>query len=103
MRVEFSAYVESDLDEIAAYIAADNPVRAVRFIDEIDAFFARIGENPRQYQLRPDIRPDMRLAVHGHYVILFRIRADCVSVERVVHGARNLVNLLEPEGLTGSA
>ena len=103
MRVELSAYVEPDLDEIAAYIAADNPARAVSFIDEIAERFKLIGENPRLYQLRPEIRPDMRLVAHGHYLIMFRILADCVSIERVVHGSRNLLDLTYPEGHTGNA
>jgi len=103
MRVELSAYVEPDLDEIAAYIAADNPARAVTFIDEIAARFNLIGENPRLYQLRPDLRPDLRLVVHGHYLILYRILADRVSIERVVHGSRNLVNLAYPEGRADNA
>ena len=103
MRVELSVYVEPDLDEIAAYIAADNPARAVSFIDEITERFKLIGENPRLYQLRPDIRPDMRIVVHGHYLILYRILADSVSIERVVHGSRNLVNLAYPEGHAGNA
>lgn len=96
MRVELSAYVEPDLDEIAAYIAADNPARAVSLIDEIAERFKLIGENPRLYQLRPDIRPDLRLVVHGNYLIMFRILSDCVSIERVVHGSRNLVTLTYP-------
>ncbi|WP_295580561.1 type II toxin-antitoxin system RelE/ParE family toxin [uncultured Lamprocystis sp.] len=103
MRVELSAYVEPDLDEIAAYIAADHPARAVSFIDEIAERFKRIGENPRLYQVRPDIRPDMRLAVHGKYLIMFWILVDSVSIERVVHGSRNLVDLAYPEGHTGNA
>ena len=102
MRVELSAYVEPDLDEIAAWIAADNPARAVSFIDEIAERFKLIGENPLLYQLRPDIRPDLRLVVHGHYLIMFRILADSVSIERVVHGARNLINLSWPPGSDGA-
>ena len=47
MRLEFSAYVEADLDDIAAYIAADNPRRAVRFIDEITALFTVIADHPQ--------------------------------------------------------
>ena len=34
MRLEFSRFVERDLDEIAGYIAQDNPPRAVTFIRE---------------------------------------------------------------------
>lgn len=103
MRVVLSPYVESDLDDIAAYIAADNSVRAVSFIDEITDHFRMIGENPLLYRLRPEIRPDVRLAVHGNYVILFRLLSDSVSIERVVHGSRNLLALLGPENLEGSA
>jgi len=95
--LELSPYVESDLDEIASYIAADNPVRAVSFIDEIAEHFCMIGKNPRSYQLRPEIGPDARLATYRHYVILFRLLTDSVSVERVVHGSRNLSTLYKPD------
>ena len=43
MRVEFSPYVEGDLDEIAAYIAGDDPRRAVSFIQQIRAEIERIA------------------------------------------------------------
>jgi toxin ParE1/3/4 len=35
MRLELSRFVEGDLDDIAAYIAQDNPHRAVTFIQDI--------------------------------------------------------------------
>ena len=101
MRLEFSAYVEADLDDIAAYIAADNPRRAVRFIDEITALFTVIADHPQLYRLRLEIRPDVRLVAHGNYVILFRILGDSASIERVVHGSRNLIvlfGLQKPQG-----
>ncbi len=103
MRVELSAYVETDLDEIATYIAADHPARAVTFLDEIETLFKRIGEHPRIYQLRQDIRPDVRLASHGRYVIMFRILTDQVLIERVIHGSRHLGSVVSPEDDTGSA
>jgi plasmid stabilization system protein ParE len=37
MRVEFSSFVEGDLDAIANYIAQDNPTRGVSFLREIGA------------------------------------------------------------------
>ena len=105
MRIEFSPLVEPDLDEIAAYIAADNPARAVTFIDEIEAHFERISRHPRLYQLRHDVFPQVRLAVHGHYVIVFRIlsETETVRIERVVHGSRSTDNLVHPESYTGDA
>ena len=53
MRLEFSDFVESDLDEIAAYIAQDNPYRAVSFVQEIRTKFREIQRNPLLFQLRP--------------------------------------------------
>jgi toxin ParE1/3/4 len=95
MRVEYSLDVESDLEEIADYIAADNPRRAVSFIREIRAEIDRVGQGPMLYQLRPDIGDDARLAVVGRYVILFWIDGDVVRIERVVQGNRLLPVLFQ--------
>ncbi len=97
MRVEFSRFVESDLEEIADWIAEDNPRRAVSFIQEFRKAFRRIGLNPLLYQLRPDIGEDARLAVVGRYVILFRVDDEIVRIERVVFGGRDLPPLLSGE------
>jgi toxin ParE1/3/4 len=90
MRVEFSAFVETDLLDILEYIAADNPSRAVSFVREIRAHCRMLGENPLLYRLRPEIAPDARLVAHRHYVILFRVAGDVVRVMRIVHGSRDL-------------
>jgi plasmid stabilization system protein ParE len=38
------------------------------------------------------------MAVHGSYLIFFRVTEKTVRVERVIHGARNLSNIgLEPQ------
>ena len=90
MRIEFSRFVEIDLEEIADWIAQDNPGRAVSFIREFREGFRRIGEGPFLYQLRPDIGEDARLAVVGRYVVLFRIDDEVVRIERVLFGGRDL-------------
>jgi toxin ParE1/3/4 len=95
MRIELSGFVESDLEAIAEYIAQDKPTRAVSFIQEIGAQIDTIGQNPLLYQVRPEIGEGARLAVVGRYVILFRIVADVVRIERVVYGGRDLVTLLQ--------
>ncbi|HUY81723.1 MAG TPA: type II toxin-antitoxin system RelE/ParE family toxin [Acidobacteriaceae bacterium] len=95
MKVEFSDYVEDDLEAIADYIARDNPERALTFIREIRAEIRAIGRNPLLYRLRPEIGEDARMAFRGRYVILFRIADKRVRVERVVYGGRDLAPLLE--------
>jgi toxin ParE1/3/4 len=95
VRVEFSVFVEGDMVAIADYFAQDNPKRVVEFIQEIRDETRRIGKNPLIYRLRPEIGEEARLAIIGRYVILFRIQAKVVRIERVVFGGRDLPLLLQ--------
>lgn len=95
MRLELSGFVEADLDEIAAFIAEDNPRRAVTFIQDIRAKFGDIQRTPLLYQLRPDIGDEARMATVGNYAILFRISEAVVRIERVVYGGRDLPNVFD--------
>lgn len=95
MQLELSRYVESDLDNIADYIAQDNPHRAVTFIQDIRTKFFDIRRNPLIYQLRPDIGEDTRMATVGNYAILFRVMGEVVRIERVAYGGRNLPEIFE--------
>ena len=89
-RVEFSRFIEDDLDTIAGNIAEDNPSRAVSFIQEIREKFRVIGQNPLGYRLHPEIGDDARMAIVGRYVVLFHIVNDIARIERVVYGGRDL-------------
>ena len=95
MRVEFSRWIEGDLEAIGDYIAQDNPVRALSFIREIREKINRIGQQPLLYQLRPEIGEGARLAFVGRYVLLFRIVGETVRIERVVFGGRDLPALFQ--------
>lgn len=96
MQVKLSRFVEPDLERIADFIASHNPTRAVAFVAEIRREMLRIGQNPLGYRLRPEIGKDVRMSIHGRYVILFRIlvdfgaSGDVVFVDRVLNGARDL-------------
>jgi toxin ParE1/3/4 len=93
MRLELSRFVEGDLDAIAEYIAKDNPARALTFLREIGKKIDRVGKSPLTYQLRPEIGEGARVAALGNYLILFRVVAEKVRIERVVHGSRDLTVL----------
>jgi plasmid stabilization system protein ParE len=95
MRLRLSPYVPGDLEEIADYIAQDSPREAIRLLREFRSRMKEIAKQPALYQLRPEIGKGARLAVMGPYVILFRIRSNAVRIERVVHGSRNLLRMLE--------
>ncbi len=83
----------ADLEEISEFIARDNPVRAVSFIDELMGVCARIGERPRAFPRRDDLAKGLRQAVHGRYLVLFTADDKGVVIERVLHGARRLEDL----------
>jgi toxin ParE1/3/4 len=95
MRLELSRFVEGDLDEVAAYIAHDNPRRAVTFIQQVRAKFADIRRHPLLYRIRSDIGDDARMATVGRYAILFRVIGEVVRIERVVYGGRDLPDVFE--------
>jgi toxin ParE1/3/4 len=88
--LRISPRAAADLDEIGDYIARDNPERAHTFVEELCAACERACNNPEAYPLRPDIAADVRMAVHGRYLIFFRVLLSEVRIERVLHGARNL-------------
>lgn len=90
MRVELSRFVEGDLEAIADFIAEDSPARAVVFVRKIRHAILRIGKQPLLYQLRPEIGEGARLALVGRCLILFRVIANRVRIERIVYGGRDL-------------
>jgi toxin ParE1/3/4 len=81
------------LEEIGDYIAADNPARAVTFVEELRDVFARIAEQPKAFPRRDDLARGFRQAVHGRYLILFKAGRGGVVIVRVLHGARRLQDL----------
>jgi toxin ParE1/3/4 len=46
MRLEFSPAADADLVEIASFIARDNVPRAVNFVDELEAAYAKLIDFP---------------------------------------------------------
>jgi toxin ParE1/3/4 len=93
MRVVFSVRAEHDLEEIGDYIAAENPSRAVSFIQEIQEQCSKIAMSPLAYIARAELGKDIRSCVHGRYLIVFRPSDEDVLIVRILHGARNLARL----------
>jgi toxin ParE1/3/4 len=97
-RLIFSNRAETDLEEIAAHIAKDNARAAVRVLIAIHAKCELISRLPTAYALREDISPGFRRANQHPYAILFSvIDGNTVHIERVLHGARDLPSLFDPE------
>ncbi len=81
---------QADLDDIADYIAENNPERAVTFTREIIGHCHRLCNMPQVGRARPDLGRDVRSIPHGGYVIFYRIVDAEVEIARVLHGARDV-------------
>jgi len=90
MQFRFSRRAEADLEEIGAYIARDNPARAVSFIVALRQHCRNLLIFPQAAPLRRELGAGVRLSVVGNYVVLYVVHEDVLEIRRVVHGARNL-------------
>jgi plasmid stabilization system protein ParE len=98
MRVVWTAAAQDDLAEISDYIAADNPARAVSFINEIVDAGEAIADMPRAFPLVPQLEHRaVRRRIYGRYLIFFRIESEDLQILHVVHAARDYVRALFPE------
>ncbi|MGA9070837.1 MAG: type II toxin-antitoxin system RelE/ParE family toxin [Terracidiphilus sp.] len=95
MRLRLSPRIPVDLEEIANYIALDNPRQARRVLRLLYARMKEIAKQPQIYRLRPEIGANVRLVAVSKYVILFRIRYEVVRIERVVYGGRDLLSIID--------
>ena len=87
----------SDLDGIWLHIAMEAPAAADRLIDRLLERCRSLAAHPELGPARPEIAPDARMLVEGDYLILYRVNADHVDIVRLVHGARQLTGLFDPE------
>ncbi len=95
MQCVFSPMAEADLEEIGDYIARDNPRRAVSFIREMRQRCAKIAMNPMAAPLRPELGAGIRMVPFRRYVISYTCDAESIRIERVLHGARNILRLFD--------
>ena len=92
-RVEFAKTAEGDVEEIWAYIAADNPERASQFIHELENQVGPLELFPQRCPLIPEndlLGTEHRHLIFGNYRTLFRISGKNVYILRILHGSRLL-------------
>ena len=95
MRVELSALAESDLLDIALYIAEDNPDRAFSFVDELQQACDGLADGPLRFPLLPGFEgKGIRRRVHGRYAIVYAVDTALVRVLRIVSAAMDMNRIL---------
>ena len=86
----FSVLAERDLEEIADYIARDNPRRALPFICEIRERCHKIVTFPKAAPLNEELGKGIRVIPFGRYLIFYTEDSDKVRVARILTGSRLL-------------
>ena len=99
-RVELMDTAEECLLDIGEYIALDNPVRAISFIDEIVVALKKtLSLFPFAGSLYDGIENNetIRTFVHGNYTSYYRVNESTQTVEVlfVFNGKREITDFLE--------
>ena len=95
MIVRLTAAAENDLEQIADYIARDNPKRALSFVLALRDKCLGLADAPYGFPLVTRYeRHGIRRRVHGNYLIFYRVAGDHVLVIHILHGARDFAALL---------
>ncbi len=90
MQCIFSTFAELDLEEIADYIARDNPRRALSYIGEICERCHNIVTFPEAAPLHEEFGAGIRVVPFGRYLIFYTAHPDMVRIERILSGSRLL-------------
>lgn len=91
LAVEFSAQAEADLEEIALYIARDNPLAAEAWVQKLIVAAERAAVLPRAGRIVPELAdPDIREVFLRTYRIIYRVEAKRIVVLTVFEGHRKL-------------
>jgi plasmid stabilization system protein ParE len=97
MKLVISAEARTDLFRIGDYIALDNPSRAASFVKELAAKCRTLTSNPLMYPVVPRYeRSGIRRAVHGNYLIFYRVDHDSIVVLHVLASAMDYESILFP-------
>lgn len=96
---QFTPQAAEDLDAIWWFIAEDNREAADRVEGEIVAACRRLAKYPLMGSRRPDITPRpvrfWTVTKFPNYVVVYRPDAVPLQVVAVLHGKRNLTEVLE--------
>jgi toxin ParE1/3/4 len=97
-RWDESEFVFGDLRIVAQFIYHDNPTAAKAFLEAAYNAFEFLANNPNVGRQRRDLGfPEVRswrIPGFRRYLIFYREMPDRIQIWRVLHGARDLPNVI---------
>jgi toxin ParE1/3/4 len=85
---------DNDMNDIADYIAQDNPNAALAMIARFIESFVRLSDHPRMGVLQTELHHGLRLLPVENYLIFYRSTEDEIEIVRVLHSARDWREIL---------
>ena len=95
--VKLLARAQADLRQIHAYVAADSPENARRFLAALRDTIFKLGDFPFAAPVPRDERlkkKGYRFVPHGEYLVFYKVNRNSVTVYRVLHGKRRYATIL---------
>ena len=91
LKVEYSPTALFDLEDIADYIAQDNPVAAEQWVEKLMAAAEKVASHPRTGRAVPEVDDSkIREVIVGAYRVVYRVEEKRLLVLTVVEGHRRL-------------
>ena len=91
MKVVWSRLARERVNEIADYIAEDDPEAARLFLIEIFGVVGRLESFPNSGRVVPEVkRPNIREIIFRSYRVVYRLDPKRVSILTVRHGKQRL-------------
>lgn len=87
MHVNWSLEAENDLNDIADYIAADNPRAALNLVGMIKKRAEDIGWMPLIGR-EGRVKSTREMPVTSNYLLVYQVSNETVTIMRVLHGRR---------------
>jgi toxin ParE1/3/4 len=97
-QVRWSLTAGNDLQDIEAFIARDSIPHAITFVDRLVEAAETLLKSPHVGRIVPEFnRPDLREVIFRGYRVVYLLQDHGIIVLRVVHGARDLLALVQRE------
>ena len=95
--IRYLPIAQGDLIGIYDCIARDSPTRASSFVQRIDKRIGALAQSPNLGRIprHPRLKKfGYRVLVLDSYLVIYIIRGQTVEIHRVIHGSRNLEQLV---------
>lgn len=88
MALKWTKTALRSVDEIAGFIAKDNPARATSFVLELKNAVTKLQAHPGMGRAGR-VHGTRELVLHKNYIAVYRVRGDDVEILRLQHAAIN--------------